>query len=120
MNEYKWLSKVESAQTLEELEQEIYENTQTFIPHKVMQWMLKRFYTHPQADQTTLINQLTDELNKTEAERVKWMTVALSLQTKNAPLSCDQIREIYSQNEQLQHKPCEFARLIEKAHGIGV
>jgi hypothetical protein len=37
-------------------------------------------YTHPQADQTALINQLTDELNKTEAERVKWMTVALTSQ----------------------------------------
>jgi hypothetical protein len=46
------------------------------------------------------------------------MTAALSLQTKNEPLSCDQIREIYLQNKQLQHKPCEFARLIEKAHGI--
>jgi hypothetical protein len=31
-----------------------------------------------QVDQTALINQLTDELNKTEAERVKWMTMALS------------------------------------------
>ena len=26
-------------------------------------------YTHPQPDQTELINQLTDELNKAEAER---------------------------------------------------
>jgi hypothetical protein len=41
-------------------------------------------YTHPQADQTELINQLTDELNKTEAERVKWMTIALTSQSSTA------------------------------------
>ena len=39
---------VEPVQTLEELEQEIYENTQTFIPRNVMQWMLKRYINHPQ------------------------------------------------------------------------
>jgi hypothetical protein len=38
-------------------------------------------YTHPQADQTALINQLIDELNKTESERVKWMTIALTSQS---------------------------------------
>jgi hypothetical protein len=36
----------ESGQTIEELEQEIYENTQTFIPHSVMEWMLKRRRNH--------------------------------------------------------------------------
>jgi hypothetical protein len=41
-------------------------------------------YTHPQADQTLLINQLTEELNKTEAARVKWMTMALTSQPKRA------------------------------------
>lgn len=37
---------VEPLQTLEELEQEIYENTQAFIPHNVMKWMLKRYRNH--------------------------------------------------------------------------
>jgi hypothetical protein len=43
---------VEPVQTLEELEQEIYENTQAFIPHNVMQWMLKRYRNHaPEVEQ---------------------------------------------------------------------
>jgi vacuolar-type H+-ATPase catalytic subunit A/Vma1 len=153
---------VESVQTLEELEQEIYENTQTFIPHKVMQWMLKRFYTHPQADQTALINQLTEELNKTEAARVKWMTMALTSQPKRAtkdqeiakfvseltaianeyqgtqqlrnrlrgvvlsfiekyrsePLNEIELKQIFEQSIGLKYR--DFAKAIEKAHGIGV
>ena len=33
--------------TLENLEQEIYENTRNFVSLDVMEWMLKRYYTHP-------------------------------------------------------------------------
>jgi len=32
--------------TLENLEQEIYENTRNFVSLDVMEWMLKRYYTH--------------------------------------------------------------------------
>ena len=34
--------------TIEDLEQEIYENTRRFVSHDVMEWMLKRYYTTPQ------------------------------------------------------------------------
>ena len=37
----------ESVTTLEDLEQEIYENTRQFVSHDVMEWMLKRYYTTP-------------------------------------------------------------------------
>ena len=33
--------------TIEELEQEIYQNTRNFVSLDVMEWMLKRYYTHP-------------------------------------------------------------------------
>jgi hypothetical protein len=75
-------------------------------------------YTHPQADQTALINQLTDELNKTEAERVKWMTMALTSQPKREPLSESEIEQIFKQSIGLKY--WEFARAIEAEHGIGV
>jgi hypothetical protein len=37
----------EPVATLEDLEQEIYENTREFVPRNVMEWMLKRYYTAP-------------------------------------------------------------------------
>jgi hypothetical protein len=37
----------EPVATLEDLEQEIYENTREFVSRRVMDWMLKRYYTHP-------------------------------------------------------------------------
>jgi hypothetical protein len=46
---------VEPVQTLEELEQEIYENTQLFIPHNVMQWMLKRYRNHASAVEQDIV-----------------------------------------------------------------
>jgi len=33
--------------TLDDLEQEIYENTRQFVSRDVMEWMLKRYYTTP-------------------------------------------------------------------------
>jgi hypothetical protein len=75
-------------------------------------------YTYPQPDQTELINQLTDELNKTEAERVKWMTTALTSQPKLEPLSNDEIKQIFEKSIGLMY--WDFARAIEKAHGIGL
>ena len=43
-------------------------------------------YTHPQPDQTELIDQLTDELYKMEDERLRWMTMALTSQPKREPV----------------------------------
>lgn len=37
----------EPVTTLEDLEQEIYENTRQFVSRDVMEWMLKRYYTTP-------------------------------------------------------------------------
>jgi hypothetical protein len=37
----------EPVATLEDLEQEIYENTREFVPRNVMEWMFKRYYTYP-------------------------------------------------------------------------
>ena len=37
----------EPVATLDDLEQEIYENTRQFVSHDVMEWMLKRYYTTP-------------------------------------------------------------------------
>jgi hypothetical protein len=49
---------IKPVQTLEELEQEIYENTQTFIPHNVMQWMLKRYINHPPIVEQELVGKI--------------------------------------------------------------
>ena len=48
----------EPVATLEDLEQEIYQNTRNFVSRDVMEWMLKRYYTHP--PQRTWVG-LTDE-----------------------------------------------------------
>jgi hypothetical protein len=37
----------EPVATLDDLEQEIYENTRQFVSCDVMEWMLKRYYTTP-------------------------------------------------------------------------
>ena len=37
----------EPVPTLDDLEQEIYENTRQFVSRDVMEWMLKRYYTTP-------------------------------------------------------------------------
>jgi hypothetical protein len=41
------LESQEPVATLEDLEQEIYENTREFVSRRVMEWMLKRYYTTP-------------------------------------------------------------------------
>jgi methionyl-tRNA synthetase len=50
--------KQEPVSTIEDLEQEIYQNTRNFVSLDVMEWMLKRYYTHP--PQRTWVG-LTDE-----------------------------------------------------------
>ena len=42
--------------TIEELEQEIYENTRQFVPTSVMQWMLSRYYTTTKKHQDDIIS----------------------------------------------------------------
>ena len=48
---YKVMAELETEQepvaTLDDLEQEIYENTRQFVSRDVMEWMLKRYYTTP-------------------------------------------------------------------------
>jgi hypothetical protein len=85
-----------------------------------------KLYTHPQQDQTALINQLTDELNKTEAERVRWMTMALTSQpkqseTERAPLACECIESLFDESScdiSLGYFE-EIVRMVEQEHGIG-
>ena len=59
---YKVMAELETEQepvaTLDDLEQEIYENTRQFVSRDVMEWMLKRYYTTP--PQRTWVG-LTDE-----------------------------------------------------------
>ena len=59
---YKVMAELETEQepvaTLDDLEQEIYENTRQFVSRDVMEWMLKRYYTTP--PQRTWVR-LTDE-----------------------------------------------------------
>ena len=54
----------EPVATLDDLEQEIYENTRQFVSRDVMEWMLKRYYTTP--PQRTWVG-LTDE------EKQEWI-----------------------------------------------
>jgi hypothetical protein len=80
-------------------------------------------YTHTQPDQTALINQLTDELNKTEAERVRWKAMALTSipKPKREPLSVNEIMALWNKRFEYEDEliVVQFARAIEKAHGIG-
>ena len=55
----------EPVATLDDLEQEIYENTRQFVSRDVMEWMLKRYYTTP--PQRTWVG-LTDEERLEAAE----------------------------------------------------
>ncbi len=50
----------EPVATLDDLEQEIYENTRQFVSCDVMEWMLKRYYTTP--PQRTWVGLTEEEL----------------------------------------------------------
>jgi hypothetical protein len=52
--------------TLEDLEQEIYENTREFVPRNVMDWMLKRYYTAPPQRQSLTEEQLRNLMDDLE------------------------------------------------------
>jgi hypothetical protein len=52
----------EPVATLDDLEQEIYENTRQFVSRDVMEWMLKRYYTTP--PQRTWVGLTDDEIDE--------------------------------------------------------
>jgi hypothetical protein len=66
--------KQEPAPTIEDLEQEIYQNTRNFVSLDVMEWMLKRYYTHPQPKQdNTELDAICQDLQEktyTQAMRI--------------------------------------------------
>jgi hypothetical protein len=60
----------EPVPTLEDLEQEIYQNTRNFISRDVMEWMLRRYYTHlPQPEQELEAAPVA----KNEGGKITWM-----------------------------------------------
>jgi hypothetical protein len=56
----------EPVATLDDLEQEIYENTRRFVSRDVMEWMLKRYYTTP--PQRTWVGLTDDEITELHHE----------------------------------------------------
>jgi len=54
----------EPVATLDDLEQEIYENTRQFVSRDVMEWMLKRYYTTP--PQRTWVGLTDEEIEEVE------------------------------------------------------
>ena len=53
--------KQEPVPTLEDIEQEIYENTRIFVSRDVMEWMIRRYYTSP--PQRTWVGLTDDEIS---------------------------------------------------------
>jgi len=68
----------EPVATLDDLEQEIYENTRQFVSRDVMEWMLKRYYTTP--PQRTWVG-LTDE-ERIEIHHQAWSRVQVVQMTE--------------------------------------
>jgi hypothetical protein len=56
----------EPVATLDDLEQEIYENTRQFVSRDVMEWMLKRYYTTP--PQRTWVGLTDEEIKQGESK----------------------------------------------------
>ena len=56
----------EPVATLDDLEQEIYENTRQFVSRDVMEWMLKRYYTTP--PQRTWVGLTDEEIKEGESK----------------------------------------------------
>ena len=82
----------EPVATLDDLEQEIYENTRQFVSRDVMEWMLKRYYTTPPQRKP-----LTDVQVRDITKRYA-LSLAFPYDSKTTPEM--------------------FARAIEAAHGI--
>ena len=92
----------EPVATLDDLEQEIYENTRQFVSRDVMEWMLKRYYTTPPQRKP-----LTDEMivagGKALAKR----------HADSCGLDFDDVWKYYAG----EHKD-DAKAAIEAAHGI--
>ena len=84
----------EPVATLDDLEQEIYENTRQFVSRDVMEWMLKRYYTTPPQRKP-----LTDE-------QIAEMWLEILGSTPPSGIHEDGLQ------------PWRFARAIEAAHCI--
>ena len=103
---YKVMAELETEQepvaTLDDLEQEIYENTRQFVSRDVMEWMLKRYYTTPPQRKP-----LTDEMivagGKALAKR----------HADSCGLDFDDVWKYYAG----EHKD-DAKAAIEAAHGI--
>jgi len=84
----------EPVATLDDLEQEIYENTRQFVSRDVMEWMLKRYYTTP-PQRTAAVGEdtcrawvgLTEEEVEQLADgccpRIYWQAIEVKLKEKN-------------------------------------
>jgi hypothetical protein len=81
----------EPVATLEDLEQEIYQNTRNFISRDVMEWMLRRYYTTPPQRKPLTDKAITKVIDSMPRGINGWMSDW----------------DLY-----------EFARAIEAAHGI--
>jgi len=73
-------AKDEPAATLEDLEQEIYENTRQFVSLDVMEWMLKRYYTTP--TQRTWVGLTDEELAELSASGLAWWDLWRAIEAK--------------------------------------
>ena len=119
------------APTIEELEQEIYENTRQFVSQVVMQWMIKRYYTAPQptkpAEQTPVAWLFSDMTWTpiTAMGRDHFGKPVYDKPAKREPLTDDEIAEIVDRHTTDDHGYdiwCDgkgVARAVERAHGIG-
>jgi hypothetical protein len=75
------LAKDEPVATLEDLEQEIYENTRQFVSFDVMEWMLKRYYTtSPQRTWIGLTGE--DEIDWEEGGNLRDLVKAIEAKLK--------------------------------------
>jgi hypothetical protein len=117
----------EPVPTLEDLEQEIYQNTRNFISRDVMEWMLRRYYTHlPQrTEQEPCVHAKTPK----GCYRVrcqlgdKCVDDEMSFRTtppQRKPLTDEEMKKIWyaMQNIMGWYSFQEIARAIEAAHGI--
>ena len=94
----------EPVATLDDLEQEIYENTRQFVSRDVMEWMLKRYYTAP----------------PTQCKHCLQRTAAEGEDTRRAwvGLTDEEIGAILEGVNAYGTRLYTFARAIEAAHGI--
>jgi len=92
----------EPVATLDDLEQEIYENTRQFVSRDVMEWMLKRYYTNPPQRKP-----LTDEMIVAGGKALA------KLHAESCGLDFDDVWKYYAEDHKADAKA-----VIEAAHGI--